>query len=177
MPICACLFVNIIGCSKSFELGGSTAIVPSHSAIKSINMEIIRVYFLTELKLNKTSFVLRDRWPTEAELVSSLGKGVVMDTKYGYLREYGSFSCCKVVRFYFESDDILCRPVSKIDLIGVDVGRAISSHNSDIFDFYLALNTRNPRSVLHENGHVIYDLFDQRVEIGDDSYRVTAYYE
>lgn len=116
-------------------------------------------------------------WPCEVDVVHALGCGIVRETAFGHSRTYfGSEAQNVAVCFYFESDDKLGMPVSKIRLSLKNLNcRTVMIGGGA--KFTLTNSPKLPIRARRENGRTIADYGTQTVEISGDGIEICILWE
>jgi hypothetical protein len=114
-------------------------------------------------------FVLSQEMPCESHIIKFLGYGKKEHTKYGYRRVYASCSCCNEVQFYFESDDKVGVPVSRIKLLGIKYPPKSCTSTNYRFGFNIHKISKAPKTIRCEvDGGTVYVMDDCELDVHGD---------
>ena len=133
---------------------------------------------LHTLYIGNRRFDLESEWPIEKDIVTILGYGKREITKYGYRREYVSSACCKKVQFYFESDDLLFSPASKINFVDIKFPPGSCMSRNGNIRFKMLKVWGAPGEISHNlKGITVYDMGRYKLAVHGDSCDITLNYD
>ncbi len=136
------------------------------------------LYKVNALHLGLEPYELGYKWPAEKEILERMGPGVLSVSDYGYTRSYTKCLGCELVKFYFESDDLLGRPASSIRIEGLNTDHQ-ARPKTDYFSYELAPTSITPRKITRSyiRGVVTYDMYSYEVEKSKRGLTVVLHYD